>query len=901
MTGGPRIIPIEQNQPAMGPDEGVAIAEGFDASADGEAWLEEPVEHRAPAGADRWVVALVSFALAAWTGFFGWANADAILAGGTPQQWSQWIVNWSIPALLCLVVLLVAMRTSRREAGRFIDVARSLGEQSQRLEERLRTVNSELSLARDFIAAQSRDLESLGRIAADRLSGSASQLAELISDNGKRVDSIATVAQSALENMEKLRGQLPVIANAAKDVTNNIGNAGRTAHVQLENMVAGFQRLNEFGVASERQVQTIRDAVSQAVEELSRQAEQLGDIAQSRLAALASEGEIHRQRLDQDEIAALAAIRARSQALSEELVTHRTAAEASETAAIDSLRARLASLRDESARVAAEIAAGETTALAAWADRAAIHATSLREALVALDGDHRATVEAANARLASFAAQAEALTARLRGELDGLESEIAARLVASDKEAEDRTVSLRDRLARIDAEIGQRREAGAALLNQSADQLAARLAELEQLVARHQHNQIARANEVSEQCARIGERVASFTALVSQASVHGEDAGRAVETALQRLNEQLVASRDTLAGTDRQVADMTDASVRLLELIQASSEHARVHIPAALGTAENGLDGIEQRVLALRETLAEAGDSGRALAQEVLSSRSEAGAAMADIARLQDEIASRSLAQQERIGALRSGLVDLRAASQSLGAEVEASLTQAIAQLTEAARKAGDEIGHGADKRIAGLAAKLGRDSKAAVAGVVEEQAAEIAAMVERAVSRAADKGRETSLQLRDQLAKVDELAGNLENRVARARERAQEQVDSDFARRVALITESLNSTAIDITKVLSIDVADTSWAAYMRGDRGIFTRRAVSLLDSGEAKAVLHHYERNREFREHVNHYIHDFEAMLRQLLSTRDGNALGVTLLSSDMGKLYVALAQAIERLRN
>ena len=48
------------------------------------------------------------------------------------------------------------------------------------------------------------------------------------------------------------------------------------------------------------------------------------------------------------------------------------------------------------------------------------------------------------------------------------------------------------------------------------------------------------------------------------------------------------------------------------------------------------------------------------------------------------------------------------------------------------------------------------------------------------------------------------------------------------------------------------------------------------------------------------MNHYIHDFEAMLRQLLSTRDGNALGVTLLSSDMGKLYVALAQGIERLR-
>ena len=36
-------------------------------------------------------------------------------------------------------------------------------------------------------------------------------------------------------------------------------------------------------------------------------------------------------------------------------------------------------------------------------------------------------------------------------------------------------------------------------------------------------------------------------------------------------------------------------------------------------------------------------------------------------------------------------------------------------------------------------------------------------------------------------------------------------------------------------------------------------------------------------------------------QVLATRDGNAMAVTLLSSDMGKLYVALAQAIERLRD
>lgn len=147
----------------------------------------------------------------------------------------------------------------------------------------------------------------------------------------------------------------------------------------------------------------------------------------------------------------------------------------------------------------------------------------------------------------------------------------------------------------------------------------------------------------------------------------------------------------------------------------------------------------------------------------------------------------------------------------------------------------------------------------------------------------------------------MNELTINLEKRAAVAREQFGGIDDEAFARRIALLTESLNSAAIDVAKILSNEVTDTSWAAYLKGDRGVFTRRAVRLLDSGEARIIASHYDDDTEFRDHVNRYIHDFESMMRVLLSTRDGNAIGVTLLSSDVGKLYVALAQAIDRLRN
>ena len=71
-------------------------------------------------------------------------------------------------------------------------------------------------------------------------------------------------------------------------------------------------------------------------------------------------------------------------------------------------------------------------------------------------------------------------------------------------------------------------------------------------------------------------------------------------------------------------------------------------------------------------------------------------------------------------------------------------------------------------------------------------------------------------------------------------------------------------------------------------------------LLGGSESRAIQAHYKTDREFQASVNRYVHDFEAMLRRVLTDREGAILGVTLLSSDMGKLYVALSQAIERRR-
>lgn len=908
MSGGTRIIPIDGGQSKD--------SHANDTSSEGELLLVSPLEDDTPprwpeswnAGEEEspsprlnWLApAITCLAITGWTGFFAWANLAAIQTGASPAQWSQWVAQWSMPVLLCLVALLVALRTSKREAVRFGDIARSLSLESERLEKRLGSVNTELSLARDFIAAQSRDLESLGRVAVERLSGSATKLEALVSTNGAQVDRIGEVSVSALENMEKLRGQLPVIANAAKDVTNNIGNAGRTAHVQLEELVAGLQRLNEFGLASERQVASFRERVDEALAEFGRAAAQLDEVSAARFAALASESEQHRDRLDQEEIAALAAIRGRSQALAAELAEHQAAAAAAEADALEALRARFVALREESINLARTIGTSENAALTAWGERSAHHVVSLRSALDSLGAEQEKLLTESTERLAQFEQSARSLTGLLEDQARGFDEQFARRRASTEAAAAQQREALTKQLTEVDQAISERQEAMATTAAEAVEALSRKLAELDHVIEAQRERQVAEAARLGEQCEAIGRKITEFSDVLRNSSEQGVITTSTVDQGLNTLTNRLSEMRHALAGTDLQIGELTDSSVRLLELIQAGSEHTRTQMPEALRSTEAGLQGLEDRVFTLRDTLREAGDGGRTLSEAVAFAREGATATMADVKQTQEAMAEHAARQEQQLAALRDVLAKARKESDALSQDIDGRLSGAIAQLAEAAGKAGEQLRISTGHEIETLAEKLGEESSAALTRVLQGRAAELIGRLEEAIDTAASASRDTAIQMRDQLAKVDELAGNLETRVNRARERAEEQIDNDFARRAALITESLNSTAIDVSKALSADVSETAWASYLRGDRGIFTRRAVSLLESAEAKAVQQHYEGDSEFRENVNRYIHDFEAMLRQLLSTRDGNALGVTLLSSDMGKLYVALAQGIERLR-
>lgn len=801
-----------------------------------------------------WVMpALAILVVVDWTVFFALVHRQAMLAGPSPAQWADWIIDWSVPVLLVAVVWMLAMRNSRREAARFGDAARELSRESAALERRLAVVNRELSLARDFIAAQSRDLESLGRVASDRLSQHADRLQDLVRDNGAQVDAIGRVSTTALENMDRLRDDLPVISNSARDVASQIGHAGSVAKEQLEELVAGFNRLNQFGEASGRQVATLRGKVDDALAAFGTQAEQLEAIASARFAELAERSAAFRAELEGREVEAFAAIRRRADALHEELAGRQHELEGAEASALDALRERIGVLREEGVRLADTLRTGEHDAAAAWSTAVTELEHRMRQTIQRISEVDQSAMDTARQRLHDLRAEAQQVEEMLAERAEAFETERVHRFAEAEAREAASLASLDQQIAAFDEQIAER-----------------------------QQEHLAHVSGLAERGEALAMRLRELGTAMDRLSDQGRTTQGELSDSASELAARLAESQSLIERSGEQVSRLTSDSVRLLELIRASAEHGSVNLPQALGEAEARLAAFERQAGALQGLMSDTGEKGAALAAHVEATRANGTATL------------------DQLTELESRLAELARGSEALAAQARGELGEAIASLEGASRSVFAGFHDEQAEAIRGMAERIAGDSTAAIEQALRANTASTISELEEAAHRAGERGRETAVQLRDQLAAVNELAGNLERRVAHARERAEEQVDNDFTRRMALITESLNSNAIDISKAFANDVTDTAWASYLRGDRGIFTRRAVRLLDTHDARAVAGIYEEDTEFRETVNRYIHDFEAMLRNVLSTRDGHALAVTLLSSDMGKLYVALAQAIERLR-
>jgi hypothetical protein len=401
------------------------------------------------------------------------------------------------------------------------------------------------------------------------------------------------------------------------------------------------------------------------------------------------------------------------------------------------------------------------------------------------------------------------------------------------------------------------------------------------------------------------ERSGALEVQLSALSARGREADEILSSAADRLGAHVARIE---SGGTAAAASIDEAAGRMSASIDGTMARASEAIEqarAALDTQSGAtMAMIEQSRAALEGHGEEAMQNYQRSADAVALRVAEAEAGVvrqrealdALLARL-DEGAGRT---EGKLASLSQAAAEAEATTARIAAETGPELIEALLRVREAANQAAERARDAISSVIPQSAEALGEASRDAIVTAIQASVGEQMELLAALAQRSMDAAREASERLTRQMLKLSETAASVEERADELRRAHEEAESENFSRRVALLIESLNSTSIDVTKILSNETTDSAWAAYLKGDRGVFTRRAVRLLDATEAREIARHYDEEPEFREQVNRYIHDFEAMLRRILADRDGSPLGVTILSSDMGKLYVALAQAIERIR-
>jgi hypothetical protein len=467
--------------------------------------------------------------------------------------------------------------------------------------------------------------------------------------------------------------------------------------------------------------------------------------------------------------------------------------------------------------------------------------------------------------------------------------------------------ALEDARGVIDAQaaalIGISEQARVALEQAGADAAEALNARLDRIGARLDDL----AGQIAAQSAAGGAMVGTIDAGISAITGRMEALGATGNEQSAELSAAFAHLGDRAGRIDATLVRGVQSADALIEranivngLLRESSEELRIALPQSF-------DRLEQRLVESSHALAALGPQAAALAGSANDAAAHLHGADALLLRQATTMRALGLAAEERLAAIHDQAAQLEAAINGTAEQARAladgagpQLIDTLLRVRETAHQAAEHARDAFTSVIPAAAATLGTAAREALSRVlddgIEERMAEVAATSEQALEAAQ---RVTERLMRQMLTIADTTAA-AEARIAEARAEAEEADEETFSRRVTLLIDQLNSTAINVAGVLSQEVTETSWASYLKGDRGIFTRRAVRLLDGAEVREVLRLYNDDAEFREQLNRYVHDFEAMLRRVLASREGAQLAVTLLSSDMGKLYVALAQAIERLR-
>ena len=499
----------------------------------------------------------------------------------------------------------------------------------------------------------------------------------------------------------------------------------------------------------------------------------------------------------------------------------------------------------------------DSEAMVQMADAALGRTDALRQALQAASGD------------VGTASDAAART------LDGARDQIAAQITRLDEAAEAtaaRARALGDQFAaeteRFSGTIGDT-ETGISSLRQTVDGTVSMLRTL--------------ADEITEKTRALDESVTSNSGAVSRIMDEAVAEARQVEAALGSaaagLTQSSTAARDSLRGA---TADMLE-QIRQLQAISADGVRDLTAASAGIGQNAAALgetsDTAAQRLQSLRQALTDHDQAAQLAGGNAAARVAQAGEM------LNAAGTSLNAAAEDAAGKLGRSAEDL---------SIRAS------EVRQAAEDAAGSVAQTSDalQANAALIAAFSREAEQfrTRADSLIEGARELA----QAATTAGAQAGQADDTFRDRADRLLAMAETLGQRLSAMEALERQTTGANFARTASNILESLGSVAIDLNRLLEAEIPQKVWGQYREGDTQAFARHIVKSGGRDLGNKIAARFASNPDFRDYVTRYIAHFEGLMRQSMDNERTDTMAASLLSSDMGKLYVVLAKAINRLR-
>lgn len=118
-----------------------------------------------------------------------------------------------------------------------------------------------------------------------------------------------------------------------------------------------------------------------------------------------------------------------------------------------------------------------------------------------------------------------------------------------------------------------------------------------------------------------------------------------------------------------------------------------------------------------------------------------------------------------------------------------------------------------------------------------------------------------------------------------------------DFLREASEITAKLQQFSISLAQLFSPKNEEELWHQYYAGDKAVFMRYLAQNIKKAKSDKIRQLFKQDALFQSNVVNYMRTFEQMTHQATENASDNPLLAVLIGSEVGRLYMVLAEVLK----